>query len=77
MKPLTELKTGASARIVQIVHDPEGHWRKLNALGIVPGATLCLVQRVPTFVVQVGLSLLAIDRQLATQVLVEPLDSGG
>ncbi len=71
MTPLSELRTGASARVVQIVHDPEGHWRKLNALGIVPGATVCLIQRFPTYVVQVGLSQLALDRQLTSQVLVE------
>ncbi|MFN3690481.1 MAG: FeoA family protein, partial [Fimbriimonadales bacterium] len=38
--PLTQLPTGAQARIVQVVHDPEGHWRKLSALGIMPGAIL-------------------------------------
>lgn len=69
---LSALPKGASARVVQINHDAEGHWRKLSALGIVPGATVRMVQRFPTFVVQVGYTLVAIDEQLASQVRVHP-----
>lgn len=70
--PLSALERGASARVVEIVHDSDGHWRKLSALGIVPGATVRIVQRFPTFVVQVGYGLVAIDRRLAQQVRVHP-----
>lgn len=69
---LNALPKGASARVVQIHHDAEGHWRKLSVLGIVPGATVRMVQRFPTFVVQVGYALVAIDEQLASQVQVHP-----
>jgi len=70
---LSELPLKQSARVVQIQHDPAGHWRKLSALGLVPGVQIVLVQRFPTFVVQVGHSLVAIDRHLASLVQVEPL----
>ncbi|MCL6533809.1 MAG: ferrous iron transport protein A [Fimbriimonadales bacterium] len=69
--PLSALKHGASARVVQVAHDSQGHWRKLSALGIVPGATVRMVQRFPTFVVQVGYTLVAIDSELASQVQVQ------
>lgn len=72
MISLNALKQGASARVVQIRHDSQGHWRKLSALGIVPGATVRMVQRFPTFVVQVGYTLVAIDNELASQVHVHP-----
>ncbi len=73
MIPLTRLRTGETARIVRIEPDLEGHWRKLTALGICPGAVLCLVQRFPTYVLQIGCSTIAIDRQLACQIEVERL----
>ncbi len=70
--PLSQLKPSVPARVVEIQHDSEGHWRKLSVLGILPGAQLVLVQRFPTFVVQVGYTMVALDAQLASLVLVEP-----
>lgn len=72
--PLTQLPTGAQARIVRVVHDPDGHWRKLSALGVVPGAALYLLQRFPTFTLRIGMSTLAVDTQLANLIYVEPLE---
>lgn len=71
--PLTQLPTGAHARIVQVVHDRDEHWRKLSALGIMPGAVLCLQQRFPAFAIRIGLSTIAVDKQLASLIYVEPL----
>lgn len=73
MSLLSDLAPKVPAQVVQIVHDPEGHWRKLSVLGIVPGVQVRLLQRFPTFVVQVGYSQVALDRQLARLVQVEPL----
>ncbi|MCS7273438.1 MAG: ferrous iron transport protein A [Fimbriimonadales bacterium] len=73
--PLTQLPVGVPARVVQIVHDADGHWRKLSVLGLVPGVTLCLLQRFPTYAVRVGLATIAIDGQLASLVRVEPLQT--
>ncbi len=71
--PLTQLPTGAQARIVRVVHDHDGHWRKLSALGVVPGATLYLQQRFPTYAVRIGMSTIAVDALLANLIYVEPL----
>lgn len=73
--PLTQLPTGALARIVRVVTDHDGHWRKLSALGTVPGARLYLQQRFPTYAIRVGLSTIAVDTQLASLIYVEPLDT--
>ncbi|MCS6918653.1 MAG: ferrous iron transport protein A [Fimbriimonadales bacterium] len=74
---LTQLPTGATARIVHIVHDAEGHWRKLAALGLMPSATVRLVQKFPTCVLQIGYSLIALDHQLASQIEVELMQAEG
>ncbi|MCL6536485.1 MAG: ferrous iron transport protein A [Armatimonadetes bacterium] len=71
--PLTHLPTGRQARIVRVVHDHDGHWRKLSALGIVPGATVYLLQRFPTYAVRVGMSTIAVDTQLAQLIWVAPM----
>ncbi len=71
--PLTQLPSGAQARVVRVVHDADGHWRKLSALGIVPGTMLQLVQRFPTYALRTGLAMVAIDKQLAALIEVEPL----
>ncbi len=73
--PLTRLPTGGTGRIVRIVHDADGHWRKLTALGVTPGAVVHLVQKFPTCVLQIGYSTIALDHQLASQIEVEPVPS--
>jgi len=70
---LTQLRTGDTARIVRIIHDADGHWRKLTALGVVLGATVRLVQKFPTCVLQIGYSMIALDHMLASQIEVEPI----
>ncbi len=71
--PLTQLPKGAQARIVRVVHDHDGHWRKLSVLGIMPGATVYVQQRFPAYAVRIGMSTVALDAQLAGLIFVEPL----
>ena len=40
------------------------------ALGIMPGATLQLLQRFPAYVVQLGYTQLAIDKETAASIMV-------
>lgn len=74
MTRLTQLRAGTTARITRIAHDTDGHWRKLAALGVMPGATVRLVQKFPTCVLQIGYSMIALDHQLASQIEAEPMD---
>jgi len=68
---LTRLKTRRQARIVEIRRDPEGHWRKLMALGITPDTVVYLAQKFPSYIVQVGHTMTALDKQMAELILVE------
>lgn len=69
--PLTQLKTRKQARIVEIRRDPEGHWRKLIALGITPDTVVYLAQKFPSYIVQVGHTTTALDKQMAELILVD------
>ena len=68
---LDELTTGRTARVVR-VSEEGGHWRKLMAFGIRPGALLRVDQRFPSLVVQVGHTRVALDTRAAALVEVEP-----
>ena len=45
--------------------------RKYLAMGLVPGVEIKLIQRFPAYVFELGYSQFAIDRELASVVLVE------
>ena len=44
--------------------------RKLMALGITPGCTLTVEQRFPSYIVKVGYTRAALDRELAATIFV-------
>lgn len=45
---------------------------KLMAFGIMPGATLKLLQRFPSYVIALGYSQLALDTETARMIRVRP-----
>jgi len=76
VQPLDRLGVGEAARIVYMVpRDPERLVR-LSGLGVVPGATLRLVQRRPATVFAVGETTIAIDRAIAAEIYVKKLAGG-
>lgn len=68
-RPLTELSGGESARVVSLA----GTQRPgaLAVFGLVPGAEITLLQRSPTYVVQVGETQLAIEADIASGIFIE------
>lgn len=63
--PLALLGTGSCA-VVLSIDDSSTHERsKLMALGIVPGVDLRLIQKFPSYVVTVGFTQLALDKETA------------
>lgn len=70
---LGDLAKGAEAVVTEIVHDEEGHWRKLATFGLMPGATVKMVQKWPTLVVRVGRTEVGLDQ--TTSRLVRLADS--
>jgi DtxR family Mn-dependent transcriptional regulator len=77
MKPLVtslaNFDVGQEARIVFI--SPRSHERldKLSSLGVIPGKTVRLHQKHPSFVIQVGETELALDTEIVREIYVRAL----
>lgn len=69
--PLTDLSPGESGRIVFIV--PKEHKRldKLISFGVIPGSSINLHQKTPSFIIRIGETDLAIDRDIASEIYVK------
>lgn len=68
--PLTTLPKGAHAEVAALA-DTSPHERgKLMAMGVIPGASLRVLQRYPAFVIAVGHTQLALDAETAGLVQV-------
>lgn len=66
---LHDLKKGEHRPIKEIVHDADGHWRKLTAFGLMPGANVKMLQRWPTLVIQVGRTEVGLDEVTSRLVI--------
>ncbi len=69
--PLEELGLGEEGRIVFIA--PKSHQRldRLSTLGIVPGSVLRMHQKNPSYVLQIGETMLALDRDIVRNIYVK------
>lgn len=68
VKPLSEFTPGASVRIVFIT--PRFHHRldRLNSFGVLPGAVIQLHQKRPSYVIRVGATEVAIEKEIADEI---------
>jgi Fe2+ transport system protein FeoA len=71
--PLKELKRGEQARVVCLGGDNGSRHNTLAVFGLVPEAEITLVQQLPSCVVRVGETELAVDPAIAREILVERL----
>jgi DtxR family Mn-dependent transcriptional regulator len=69
---LTEASLGAAVRIVFITPRSKKRLEKLSALGIVPGSRIRLLQRNPSFVLEIGQTTVAVDRDITDEIYVKP-----
>lgn len=67
---VTELDRGEEATVSCLDRPGSADGRKLAAMGVLPGSSLCLLQRFPTYVLRVGRGELAVDRSLAALIRV-------
>ncbi len=79
VRPLvTGLRTfdvGATGRIVFIAPKFHDRMDRLAALGVIPGSTLKLHQRSPSYVIEVGETTIALDPEIAGEIFVKPVES--
>ena len=69
--PLADLMPGDQAKIVFIT--PESHSRldRLSAMGVVPGSIVKLHQKKPSYVIQLGETMVAVDREITKEIFVK------
>jgi DtxR family Mn-dependent transcriptional regulator len=68
---LSDASLGTSVRIVFITPKSKKRLEKLSALGIVPGSRLRLLQRNPSYVIQIGQTTVAVDRDITDEIYVK------
>ena len=71
--PLSELKNGQKGKIAYIHTEDRELLKKIMAMGALPGSSIDLVQRFPSYVFRIGHSRFAIDKPLAESIQVRLL----
>ncbi len=67
---LAEIAVGLKVRIVQINSSIGLHFSKLAAFGLLPGTVVMVLQREPVIIVAIDHTCVAIDKKLATAIMV-------
>ncbi len=66
--PLANLNPGASARIAYLTSKKHQRLQRLMAMGIIPGLQIRLIQKFPSYVIQIEETQIALDRELAEEI---------
>lgn len=66
--PLSALAIGEAGFVHSLLIDDQTLLRKLMSLGLLPAVRVKLIQKYPAYVLQIGYTQIAIDRQLASAV---------
>jgi DtxR family Mn-dependent transcriptional regulator len=68
--PLTDLKKNKKARISYLQTHNRSALQKMIAMGILPNTGITLIQRFPSYVLQIGKSQFTVDKELASCIYV-------
>jgi len=74
---LSDLALGQSGRITVIAPKFHSRLERLGTFGVVPGAEIRLKQKFPSFVIDVGETTLALDKDIAQEIYVRLMPPGG
>ena len=69
-QPLTRLRAGQQAEVTEIASTTDSRLAHLSAYGLVPGSLVTLRQRVPAYVLAVDETEVALDAEVAREILV-------
>lgn len=73
VQPLDQMAVGQATRVVHIAARRPERLVRLSNLGVIPGATVCLQQKTPAAVIQVGDTTLALEPEIAGEIYVKPI----
>lgn len=69
--PLADLVPGDTAKIVFITPGSHSRLDRLSAMGVVPGSLVKLHQRRPSYVIQLGETMIAVDKDITKEIFVK------
>ncbi len=72
---LPSFELGATGRIVFIAPKFHDRMDRLAALGVVPGSTIRLHQRSPSYVIEIGETTIALDPEIAGEIYVKQVEA--
>jgi DtxR family transcriptional regulator, Mn-dependent transcriptional regulator len=72
---LLTFEVGATGRIVFIAPKYHDRMDRLAALGVIPGSTIRLHQRSPSYVIEIGETTIALDPEIAGEIFVKPVEA--
>lgn len=70
MTNLIQLKQGQKGIVAELNTNDENILKKLMSMGILPGMPLKVIQTFPSYVFQVGYTQVAVDKGIASAILV-------
>jgi ferrous iron transport protein A len=70
MNALSQAKIGRVQTVAELRTEEIMVRRKLMAMGITPGSSLIVEQRFPSYIVKVGYTRAALDREIAASIFV-------
>jgi len=71
--PLADLMPGEQAKIVFITPGSHSRLDRLSAMGVVPGSVVKLHQKRPSYVLQLGETMIAVDRDITKEIFVKKI----
>ena len=69
--PLADLVPGDQAKIVFITPGAHSLLDRLSAMGVVPGSIVKLHQKKPSYVIQLGETMIAVDKEITKDIFVK------
>jgi len=67
---IVKLREGKNVRVVRLLPVDERQLRKLTAFGILPGVEIEILQTYPIYVLRVGYTQIALDYEIAKNIIV-------
>ncbi len=71
--PLADLLPGEEAKIVFITPGSHSRLDRLAAMGVVPGSLVKLHQKRPSYVIQLGETMIAVDKDITKEIFVKKI----
>ncbi|MDA8229594.1 MAG: FeoA family protein [Desulfitobacterium hafniense] len=74
LMPSDQLKSRQEGVVAELTTNNKNTLRKLMSMGILPGTSLKVIQTFPSYVFQVGYTQVAVDKEIASVILVNAIN---